>query len=102
MDDDQTPIRLWSEWGNIGPTRLKRLSLRCVAGEKTHVDINVNIRVASSPNVETFNNYLWVVSRESLSILINSWDDVSKVDRNMLLEDIWVSFTLLSLSYNVF
>jgi len=77
-------IRLRSGRGNIGPTRLKRLSLRRAPGEKTRVDINVNTREASSPNVEKFNNYLGVVSRERLSILINSWDEVSKIDRNML------------------
>jgi len=36
------------------------------------------------------------------SILINLWDDVSKVDRNMLRDDVRVSFTLLLLSYNAF
>jgi len=59
-----------------GPTRLKRLSLRRVAGEKTPVNIDVNTGVASGPNVETFSSYLGVVSHEILSILINSRDDV--------------------------
>ena len=54
------------------------------------------------PNAEEFNSYLGVVSRERLSILINSWDDVSEVNQNMLWEDVLVSFTLLLLSYNVF
>jgi len=81
---------------------LKGLSLRRAVGEKTHVDINVNTKVAYGLNVEMFNNYLGVVSRERLFILINSWDEVSEVDRNMLWEDVWVSFTLLSLSYNDF
>jgi len=84
MDEDKTPIRPRSGRGSRGPTRLKRLSLRRVASEKTQVDINVNTEVASGPNGETFNNYLGVVSRERLSILINSWDDVSEVDQNML------------------
>jgi len=68
----------------MGLTRLERLSLRRAAGEKTRVDIDVNIGVASGPNAETFNNYLGVVSRERLSILINSSDVVSEVDQNML------------------
>jgi len=84
MDDDQTPIRPRSGRGSRGPTRLKRLSLRRAAGEKTRVNIDVNTGVSSGPNAETFNRYLRVVSRERLSILINSLDDILKVDRNML------------------
>jgi len=76
--------------------------LRHAADEKTPVDIDVNTGVASGPNAETFSSYLGVVSRERLSILINSWDDVYEVDQNMLWEDVQVSFTLLSLSYNAF
>jgi len=102
MDKDQTPIRPRSRRGSRGPTRLKRLSLRHVVSEKRRVDIDVNTGVAFGPNAETFNNYLGVVSRDRLSILINSWDEVSKVDQNMLWEDVHVSFTLLSLSYNAF
>ena len=84
MAGDQTPIRPRSGQANRGPTRLKRLSFRRAAGEKTLVDIDVNTGVASGPNAETFSNYLGVVSRERLSIWINSWDDVLKVDQNML------------------
>jgi len=76
--------------------------LKCVVGETTRVDIDVNIGVAFGPNANSFNNYLGVISRERLSILINSWDDVSEIDRNMLWEDVLVRFTLLLLSYNVF
>jgi len=102
MDDDQTLMRPRSGRGNRGPTRLKRLSLRRVAGEKTHLDIDVNAGVASGPNAKTFNSYLGVVSRERLSILLYSWDDVSEVDRNMLWEHVRVRFTLLSFSCNAF
>jgi len=66
------------------------------------MNIDVNTEVAFGPNAKTFNNYLGVISRERLSILINSWDDVSEVDRNMLWQDVRVNFTLLSLSYNAF
>jgi len=102
MDDDQTPIRPRSEQGNIGPTRLKRLSLKRVVGETTCVDIDVNTGVAFGPNADSFNNYLGFVSCERLSILINSWDDMSEVNRNMLRKDVRASFTLLLLSYNAF
>jgi len=81
---------------------LKRLSLKRVVGETTRVDIIVNTGMVFGPNADSFNNYLGDVSCESLSILINSWDDVLKVDWNMLWEDVRVSFTLLLLSYNAF
>jgi len=63
---------------------LKRLALRRAAGEKTRVDIDVNIGVAFVPKAYDFMSYLGVVSRERLSILINSWGEVSEVDRNMI------------------
>jgi len=63
---------------------LKRLVLKRVVGEKTRVDIDVNTEVAFGPNADEFMSYLGVVSRERLSILINSWDEVSEVDRNMI------------------
>ena len=81
---------------------MKCLALKHVSGETTRVDIGVNIGVAFSPNAYEFNSYLGVISRERLSILINSWDDVSEVDRKMLWKDVRVSFTLLLLSYNAF
>jgi len=84
MADNQTPIRPQYGRGSRGPTRLKRVSLRCSNGEKTPVDLDINTRVASGPNVEMFRSYLGVVSHERLSILINSWDDVSEIDQNML------------------
>jgi len=72
-----------------GPTRLKHLALKRAAGETTRVDIDVNTGVTFGPNADEFNRYLGVVSRERLSILINSWDDVSEVNRNMHWEDVW-------------
>jgi len=84
MDDYQTPIRPRFGQGSRGPTRLKRLSLRRAASEKTHVDIDINTEVVSGLNAEMFNNYLGVLSCEKLFILINSWDNVLEVDRNML------------------
>jgi len=102
MADDQTLIASIPHSGrsNKGPSRLRRLSLRRASAEKTPFNIDVNTIVASGPNAETFNNYLGVVVRERPSILNNSWDDVSEVDRNMFWEDVLVSFTLiLSLSY---
>jgi len=72
MDDDQTSIRPRSGQGSRGPTRLKRLALKRVVGEKTRIDIDVNTVVALGPNADEFMSYLGVVSRERLSILINS------------------------------
>ena len=57
MDDDQTPVRPRSGRGSRGPTRLKRLALRRVAGEKTCVDIDVNTGVAFGPKADEFMSY---------------------------------------------
>jgi len=76
--------------------------LKRVVGEKTCVDIDVNTGVAFGPKVDEFMSNLGVVSHERLSILINSWDEVSEVDQNMIWEDVLVSFTLLLLPYNAF
>ena len=81
---------------------MKCLTLKRVAGEKTRVDIDVNTGVAFGPKADEFMSYLGVVSRERLSILINSWDQVPEVDRNMICKDVLVSFTLLLLPYNAF
>jgi len=102
INDDQNPIRSRSGRGSRGHTRLKRLALKRVASEKTRVDIDANTGVAFGPHADEFMSYLRVVSRERLSISINSWDEVSKVDRNMIWEDVLISFTLLLLPYNVF
>jgi len=76
--------------------------LKRVVGEKTRVDIDIHTGVAFGPNANEFMSYLGVVSCERLSILINSWDEVSEVDRNMIWEDVLVSFTILLLPYNSF
>jgi len=81
---------------------MKCLSLKRVVSETTRVDIDVNTGMPFGPDADSFNSYLGVVSRERLSILINSWDDVSEVDQNMLWEDNLVRRTLLLLSYNAF
>ena len=84
MDDDHTPIRPRSGRGSRGPTRLKSLALRRAAGDKIRVDIDLNTGVAFGPKADEFMSYLRVVSRERLSILMNSWDEVSEVDQNII------------------
>jgi len=59
MDDDQTPIRPRFGRGSRGPTRLKRLALKRVAGEKTRVDIDVNTGVAFGSKADQCMSYLW-------------------------------------------
>ena len=54
---------------------MKRFALKRVAGEKTRVDIDINTGVVFGPKADEFMSYLGVVSRERLSILINSWDE---------------------------
>jgi len=59
MDGDQTPIIPRSGRGSKGPTRLKRLTLRRAAGEKTRVDIDVNTGVAFGPKAEIVYELSW-------------------------------------------
>jgi len=101
MVGDQTPISSTPLFGRStrGPTRLRYLSLRHASGEKTQLDIDVNIGVTSGPNSDTFSSYLGVFARERVFILTNSWDDMIEVDQNMLWEDALVMYTLLLLSY---
>jgi len=82
---------------------MKRLAKKRATGDKKPVvDIDVNTGVAFGPHANEFYSYLGVVSRERLSILINTWDEVSEVDRNMLWEDVLVRFTLLLLTHSAF
>jgi len=63
--------------------------LRHASGEKTPVTIDASNEMASGPNVDTFSIYLGVVACERISILTNSWDNVTEVDQIMLLEDVY-------------
>jgi len=80
MDDDQTAIRHRS--GRA-------------AGAKTRVGIDVNTGVVFGPKLDEFMSYLGIVSCERLSIFINSWDEVSEVDWNIIWEDVLVSFYII-------
>jgi len=73
-----------------GPTRLKTICTKINKGQKIPFPINVNIGVATRLNSKNFSSYLGVVARERISILTDSWDNVTEHKRNMIWKNIMV------------
>ncbi|BAU02103.1 hypothetical protein VIGAN_11153000 [Vigna angularis var. angularis] len=71
-----------------GATRCRQLELRRNAGERTPMIIDVVTGVASGPNADEFRSYLGVLAHDRISILTSSFDHVSKVDRNLIWQDL--------------
>ncbi|XP_052727001.1 uncharacterized protein LOC108332271 isoform X1 [Vigna angularis] len=77
-----------------GATRLRQLILRRNAGERTPVIIDVVTGVASGPNAYVFRSYLGVLARDRISILTPSFDHVSEADRNLIWQDLLITFDM--------
>ncbi|KOM27029.1 hypothetical protein LR48_Vigan358s000700 [Vigna angularis] len=77
-----------------GPTRMKQLFIRKNSGERTPVNVNVTTGVATGPHADDFRSYLGVVARNKISILIPSFDHVSEGDRNIIWQDILMTFDI--------
>jgi len=73
-------------------TRLRKLLLRKAKGKKTHVIIEVVTGQALGCNGDLFISYLGVLARDKISILTPSFDHVSKVQWNMIWQDIMVNY----------
>ncbi|KOM48233.1 hypothetical protein LR48_Vigan07g193700 [Vigna angularis] len=69
-------------------TRLTDVTSRHVDGQRTHVYIDPRSSVPSGPNADRFRSYFCVLAKTHVSILLASWDDVPKVDKNILWQDI--------------
>jgi len=67
-----------------GPTRLKTICMKINKGQKIPLTIDVNTSVATGLNSKNFSSYLKVVARERISILTDSWDNVTEHKRNMI------------------
>jgi len=67
-----------------GATRLRQLLIRIAKGQKTPVDINVNIEMPRGPYADVLKSNLGMLAREKISILTPSFDHVTEVDRNMI------------------
>ncbi|XP_022640514.1 uncharacterized protein LOC111242277 [Vigna radiata var. radiata] len=77
-----------------GPTRMKQLLMRKYSDERTPVNVNVITGVATGRYADDFRSYLGVVARDKINILIPSFDHVSKVDRNIIWNDILLTFDI--------
>ncbi|KOM56137.1 hypothetical protein LR48_Vigan10g202900 [Vigna angularis] len=77
-----------------GATRLRQLILRRNAGERTPIIIDVVTGVASGPNADVFRSYLGVLARDRISILTPSFDHVSEADRNLIWQDLLITFDM--------
>ena len=74
-----------------GATRLRQLLIRKANGQKTPVDINVDTRMPSGRYADVFKSYSGMLAQERTSILIPSFDHVTKVDREMIWHDLLVT-----------
>jgi len=86
MEDDKVPHSITSR----GPTRLKNMFKKKDDDKKKPLTIDVNTGVATGPYAKEFSNYLRVLARERISILIDSCDHVTEHERNMIWQDILV------------
>ncbi|XP_052728611.1 uncharacterized protein LOC128195373 [Vigna angularis] len=73
---------------------MKQLLIRKNSGERTPVNVNVTTGVATGPHADDFRSYLGVVARNKISILIPSFDHVSEGDRNIIWQDILMTFDI--------
>ena len=70
------------------PTQLRDITISRVGGFKVVVDLDPQTARASSPNHAMFNNYLGVLASIKVSILLSSWDHVTKAEKIMIWQDL--------------
>jgi len=80
MTNDEVPRSRTSR----GLTRLKIMCMKINPGHKIPLTIDVNTGVTTRSNSKNFSSYLGVFSRERISILTDSWDNITKHNRNMI------------------
>ena len=76
-------------------THLRRLTFRTLDQPRPVVNVDAAIGRASGPNKEIFHSYLGVIAREKNSIVHNSWKDVPDSLKELVWNDILVSFVML-------
>ena len=74
-----------------GATRLRHLLIRRGNGQKTPVDINVDTIMPTGRYADIFKIYLGMLARDKRSILTTSFDHVTKVDRELIWQDLLVT-----------
>lgn len=75
-------------------THLKVIAKRHNSGEKIPLDINISIGVATGENVALFQSYLGYIARDKISILIPHWEDVPEALKNILWQDVLLTFDI--------
>jgi len=73
------------------PTKLRQLLIRKANGQKTPVDIDINIGIPRGRYANVFKSYLEMLARERISILNLSFDYVSEIDREMIWQNLFVT-----------
>jgi len=66
------------------PTRLKGITASRLGGSKVVIDIDPHTGRASGPNRAQFPSYLGALARTNVSILLLTWDHVTKAEKNMI------------------
>ena len=80
-------------------TRLKGLTARRVAREKTQVEVDPRSGKVSGPNAAKFKSYLGLLARHHVPITTPSWDDVEETEKNLMWQDVQVFLYLLKTLY---
>ena len=76
------------------PTRLRDVTASRLGGLKVVVDLDPQTGWASGPNRVMFVSYLGVLTRTKVSILVPTWDHVTKSEKNMIWQDLTISHHL--------
>jgi len=73
-----------------GPTRLKNMFKKINKDDKIPLSIDIHTGVAIGQYAKKYRSYLGVLSRERISILTQSWDHVTDIEKNMIWQKILV------------
>jgi len=68
------------------PTQLRNLVIRHMGNNRVLVQVWLGLNHAQ------FRSYLGVLDQSKVSILVLDWDHVTEVDKNLIWEDIFVSY----------
>jgi len=86
LSKDEAPTKRLTK----GAIRLRQLLIRKAKGQKTPMDIDVDIGTTIGPNANVFISYLGMLARERISLVTPFFDHGTKVDRNMIWQDLLV------------
>ncbi|XP_052736348.1 uncharacterized protein LOC108337652 [Vigna angularis] len=75
-------------------TRLSDVTSRRIAMERLMVEIDPRSGRPNGPHAEKFRSYLGMLAKTHVSIVIASWDDVPKMEKNLLWQDILQNFDI--------